>query len=309
MLGALLPTVAAADPHPMASGATPAPTTEAQVAMTAETLTITIGQRDAAVTAAVTLANPGPPTSLVVGFPCAFGDAAGQIDVPCKVPLAITVDGKRIRTKLARTDKRTGHWLWTMKLAAAATVPVVVAYRAPLINDRYSVPATGMGLFTYRLTTGARWAGPIGKLRITVDHTQDPLLFISPAGYQREAGRITWTLDDHEPTEEVVLVPHPIAASQLRRVIGGATTAEARKRLAAGDYKKADIEAVIAELDGPRRRADPRAQGATDEPWGGDWLTLITRLGGVPAPTQARVAGVVAESRKLLEELAARAKR
>ncbi|MBK9032187.1 MAG: hypothetical protein IPL61_12860 [Myxococcales bacterium] len=50
----------AADPHPMSSRATPAPTTDAQVAMTAETLAIAIDQRAASVKATVTLANQGP---------------------------------------------------------------------------------------------------------------------------------------------------------------------------------------------------------------------------------------------------------
>jgi len=290
------PAVAVADPHPMSSGAAPEPTTDAQVAMTAETLAIALELRAATVNAAVTLVNQGPSTTLVVGFPCATGDDAGQIDVPCKVPLAVTVDGKPVRLTRDKAGKQQSHWVWKMKLADAETVELVVKYRAPLINDRYSVPAYGMGLFTYRLTTGARWAGPIGKLRITLDHMQDALLFVSPAGYRREAGRITWSFDDYEPTEEVIILPHPGAAGRLAQAIGGKTAAELRRRLDAGDYKKADVVQAIELMKDPR-------------PWGEEWPKTISPLGGVPVPPKDAIAAVTAESIKLLEEVAARAKR
>lgn len=293
----LWPSVAFADPHPMSSGAVPAPTTDTQVAMTKELLTITLDPRTAQVAAAVTLENHGPATTLTVGFPCASGDDAGQIDVPCTVPLGVRARGKRLRTTAQRTGKRQTHWVWPMQLAADETVDLVVTYRAPLLNDRYRIPAHGMGLFTYRLTTGARWAGPIGKLRITVQHMQEPLLFISPAGYQREPGRITWALDDHEPTEEVVLMPHPIAAARLAQAIGGKTAAAYRRRLEAGDYRKADLDAAIRLL-----------KDASGE-WRDGWPTTISPLGGVPVPSKARIDAVIAESLQLLEQLAARAKR
>jgi hypothetical protein len=145
---ALRTAIAAADPSPMSSGAIPAPTTETQVAMTAETLAIRVGLREAAVRAEITLANRGPATSLVVGFPCATGDKAGRIDVPCAVPLAVTVGGKRVRAALRKAATGPSHQVWTMALAEAAQVELVVAYRAPLINPNYRVPAFGMGLFT-----------------------------------------------------------------------------------------------------------------------------------------------------------------
>jgi hypothetical protein len=285
---------AAADPHPMASGATPAPTTDSQVAMTEETLHIAMDLRTASVTAAVTLENRGPATRLVVGFPCAVGEDAGAIDVPCKLPLAVTIDGKRQRASKKKTSRTTHHWTWPMKLAAGQKVALVVTYRAPLINDRYKVPAMGMGLFTYRLTTGARWAGPIGSLRITVDLLHDALLYVAPAGYTRAPGRITWTLTDHEPTEEVIIIPHPMAGGRLVGGAGGA--ARARERLAAGDYPKADVEAAIAALRDDERRTR-------------DWLPLISRVAGLAAPPPERADAVVRESIALLEQLAARAKR
>jgi hypothetical protein len=290
-----LTAAAAADPHPMSSGANPAPTTDAQVAMTAETLTIDIGLHKAAVKAVITLENQGAATKLVVGFPCAKGEDAGQIDVPCKVPLAVTVRGKKV--KVAKKKSKAGtHWQWPLKLAANEKVELVVSYKAPLVNDRYGTPAFGMGLFTYRLTTGARWAGPIGKLDITVEHMHDGLIYVSPAGYTREPGRLTWSLTDHEPTEEVVIMPSPMAGNMLAGAIGGKSSAEAREKIAAGDYEKQDVEQAIKDM---------KDKGGMME----EWPAMISRLGGVPAPAPERVDAVVAESIKLLEAMAAKAKR
>ncbi len=284
----LVPAVAAADPHPMASGASPAPAAATDVALTQEHLTIAIDLRDANVTAAITLVNKGAATTLDVGFPCSTGDSAGQIDVPCKVPLTVTIDKKPVRTTKDRS-----HWVWKMKLAANESVDLVVSYKAPLINPRYDVPIEGMGLFTYRLTTGAQWAGPIEKLAIEVDHANDALLFVSPAGYKREPGRITWTLENVEPTEELIIMPAPDA--DVLGAFSGKTVADKRKQLAAGDYKKAAIERSIERL----------TQGDS----GGDrWLAIISKLGGVPAPTMQQVKAATAESIKVLQTIAAAAK-
>jgi hypothetical protein len=288
---------AAADPHPMASGATPAPITDSQVAMVAETLTIDIGLRHATVNAAVTLENSGAATKLVVGFPCSKGDEAGQIDVSCKAALAITANGKKLRASKSKPSKKGAFWMWTMKLGAGEKVDLVVKYKAPLLNDRYSVPAFGMGIFTYRLTTGARWAGSIGKLNITVNHMHDVLLFVSPAGYKREPGRITWALENHEPTEEVVVIPEPMMGNFLAGDLGAKTAADARKKLDAGDYKKADVEKALKFLRDNKRDYTK------------EWLPIISPLGGIPVPTKERVDAVIAESIKLLEGLASRAKR
>lgn len=294
LLAVLVPTLAAADPHPMSSGANPAPTTDAQVAMKAETLTIDIGTTTAAVKAVITLENQGAATKMVVGFPCAQGEDAGQVDVPCKIPLAVTARGKKV--KAAKKKSKAGtHWQWPLKLAANETVELVVSYRAPLMNDRYDTPAYGMGLFTYRLTTGARWAGAIGKLDITVNHLHDAMLFVSPGGYTREPGRITWSLTDHEPTEEVVIMPHPFAGNMLAGAIGGKNAAEAREKIEKGDFKKSSVDEAIKELE---------KRGEMD-----DWPAMISRLGGVPAPDAKRVEAVVAESITLLKAMAAKAKR
>ena len=284
----LVPAIAAADPHPMASGASPAPAGKTDVALTEETLTIAIGLRDASVTAAITLVNQGAATAFDVGFPCATGEDAGRIDVPCKVPLTVTVNGKAVRTTKAKS-----HRVWRMKFAANETVALVVTYKAPLINPRYTIPAAGMGLFTYRLTTGADWAGPIGKLAIEVDHLNDALMFISPAGYQRAPGKITWSLTNVEPMEEVVIMPAP--GVDTLGAFSGKTLAAKRKQLEDGDYKKTAIESSIQRLTDEQSSADR-------------WRTLITKLGSVPAPSLEQVNAATAESLELLHTIAAHAK-
>jgi hypothetical protein len=292
-----VPMVASADPHPMASGATPSPATESTVAMTAETLTIDIGLRHADVTAAVTLENPGAATKLFVGFPCSKGDDVGHVDVPCKVKLAITANGKKVKVAKTKPTKTGGFWLWQMKMAAGEKVELVVKYKAPLLNDRYDTPGFGMGIFTYRLTTGARWAGAIGKLNITVNHLTEALWFVSPSGGKREPGRITWTLDNHEPTEEVVIIPQPMLASHLATALSVNTPAQARAKLDAGDYKKADIEKAITAMKEDVKRGTER------------WLKIISPLGGVGVPAQERVDATIGDSIRLLEAIALKAKR
>ncbi|MBK9032188.1 MAG: hypothetical protein IPL61_12865 [Myxococcales bacterium] len=216
--------------------------------------------------------------------------------MPCKIPLTVTVGGKRVKVTKRKTSATVRHWTWPIKLAAGASVDVVVSYRAPLVNDRYRVPAYGMGLFTYRLTTGARWAGPIGTLRITVDHMHDALLFVAPAGGTRTPGRITWQLDGVEPTEEVILIPHPMAGNRLAQQLGGKTAAEAGARIAAGDYARADVEAAIAALRDSDRELD-------------DWLPTITSVAGLATPPKDRARATIAASIAVLEQLAAGAKR
>lgn len=72
--------------------------------------------------------------------------------------------------------------------------------------------------------------------------------------------------------------------------------AQARARLAAGDYAKADVEAAITEL----RREGDRLDS---------WLPTISRVAGLATPPRARAEAAIAESIELLEQLAARAKR
>lgn len=297
-----LPSLALADPHPMSSGASPAPTTDTQIAMSKETLSISMELTYAQVNAAVTLDNHGPAARLQVGFPCSVGELAGAIDVPCKTPLTVTQNGKKVTAKKKKTSKTQWHWVWPLALGEGAKAELVVSYRAPLLNDRYSLPADGMGAFTYRLTTGARWAGPISSLDITLDLHHDALLYVSPPGYTREPGRITWHLTDHEPVKEVVVFPHPTAGGRLLHSLfsperrGKLPPGAARARLAAGDYARADVEATIAQL------RDPRG-------WGPEWLEIISRVTGVPAPSEAESRACVAESIAVLEKLAANAKR
>jgi hypothetical protein len=292
----VLSRAAFADPHPMSSGATPAPTTDANVAMVAETLAIDIGLRAASVRAAVALENKGEATTLVVGFPCAVGEDAGAIDPPCKVPLAVTANGKKVKvaTKKAKTGS---HWTWPMKLAAGEKVELVVSYKAPLVNERYSVPASGMGLFAYRLTTGARWAGPIGTLDITVDHMHDALLYVSPAGGKREPGRITWQLKDHEPTEEVLLIPWPRIGMGVASRAGAKSSAELREKIAAGDIEKAKLDEIVKDMteEGPRMAKE--------------WLPTIARVSRVPLPAKERVDATIKESIELVKAMAASAKK
>src|SRR5262249_6050530 len=138
--------------------------------------------------------------------------------------------------------------------------------------------------------------GPIKKLSITLNHMQEGLIFVSPPGYKREPGRLTWTLTDYEPTEEIIVMPQPGPSLYFATRIGAKTAAEARAKLLAGDFEKAYIDAIIDEIHRGDKYVD-------------DWLKTITRLGGVPAPTKERATAVMAETEKFLLELKKQAKR
>ncbi|HEV8321617.1 MAG TPA: hypothetical protein VG389_08395 [Myxococcota bacterium] len=292
-----------ADPHPMAGGAHPAPSTDVAVGIAREVLSVTVGPKTAAVDALLVLENHGAPTKLMVGFPCDAGPEPGAAGVPCKTKITVTADGKPIAAKVRKTSAKEWHWVWPMAFGAAARVALAVRYDAPLINPRYEVPVEGMGLFHYRLTTGARWAGPIGELEITVNTPFDALIWISPGGYVREPGRLTWRLKDVEPAEDLVFAPAVPVAAWEYAALGGGSIAEVRARRDAGDFEKKAMLALVERLKedfGEHAEAERIVVG---------YLGVIARMSGLPLPAPERLRATALESARVLESLALRAAR
>jgi hypothetical protein len=137
-----------------------------------------------------------------------------------------------------------------------------------------------MGLFYYVLRTGARWAGPIGELEMTVTLPFDALAWISPAGYTRAPGRITWRLKDHEPVDDLVLIGHlPTMHEQVQA--GG----DKEKMLAlAARLKKEGGAAVFHDISG--------------------YLGIISDMANQPPPDVREVSKTALESAAILEGLA-----
>ena len=159
---------AAADPQPMSAGDLPQPIEETQIAIAREDLLIDVGAKHAEVRATLRLENRGGDAKITVGFPCDTTEYAGAHGLECKTRIAVAADGKKLAARLKKTSKTRKHWIWPMRFAAGQTVTLVVSYRTRLINDRYPIPAHGMGTLYYRLATGAHWAGPIGELHMEV---------------------------------------------------------------------------------------------------------------------------------------------
>jgi hypothetical protein len=144
-----------------------------------------------------------------VGFPCEQGSDPKVAGLTCGTPIEVRIDGKRVRVK---RDK--SFYLWPMKFPAAQKVKLEVRYTTPLVNARYQPPLYGMGTLYYRLSTGARWQGPIGELNIAVSLPTDALIHIAPAGYTREKGRIVWKLTAYEPVEDLAILLHPMVVAR-----------------------------------------------------------------------------------------------
>jgi hypothetical protein len=207
--------VAAADPHPMAAGQQLTPAAAADpldVAIAREKLTMKVLLDRVDVRAELVMQNRADVARVLdVGFPCDAGrrePSTSRLD--CKTRVAIKIAGKKVGINLRRQrGKSEGDWTFAMRFAPKEEVLLVVEYSSKLVNDRYGVPFFGMSSITYRLTTGAQWAGPIGVLDMIAEIPVDTVTDIGPPGYTRAARRITWHLENHTPTEDVAITFAP----------------------------------------------------------------------------------------------------
>lgn len=196
---------------PVAAGANPRPLDSDQVALSSEVLRLELGFRTLQVQAELVLKNQGPATKLTVGFPCLEGGGDDVAGLDCRTPLEVRVQGVKQRPRLQQpAPTGSGYWTWSMELQAGEEQTVEVRYTTRLHNDRYPTPLAGLGAIYYRLVTGARWAGPIGKLEIDVALPVETVLHVAPAGYTRTPGHIHWSLTSYEPREDVVVSLHPL---------------------------------------------------------------------------------------------------
>jgi hypothetical protein len=254
--------VAAADPAPMSAGGQPTPSTSGTVRLAREELTIDVDLKAAAVRALLFLENAGAAQALTLGFPC--GDAA----LSCRAKVTVTLDGKR-----ASVRRKGKYFLWPMKIAAGGKVAVEVRYRSPLVNGRYETPYYGMGALTYKLTTGAAWAGPIGELIMTVRVPTNAVLYVNPAGAVRTSGTVSWNLKDVEPQGDLAL----FFDGRLLNMRGETPAQRAELARELRENLKEHVE----------------------------WTDLLHRITGktmtLPAPTEEGVRATTEESAKLVE--------
>lgn len=258
---------AGADPMPMSAGLLPGPLGKTEIRIAREDLDIELTRKESIVSAKIDLENPGAGARLQVGFPCEK-ELDGIASLACQTPIAVTVDGKPLKTR--RAGKA---WVWPMRFAAGQHVALEVRYRAPLRNERYDDPFSGMGALHYRLVTGAAWAGPIGELHMRVRLPTEAAVWITPSGFTRERGVVSWDLKDVEPSGDLAIFFAP------RLVARKAQTPEQRGALAK------ELRAGLPELTS----------------WASTLHAVTRKELALPAPTEQQVRETVEASAKLLE--------
>jgi hypothetical protein len=166
--------------------------------------------------------NEGKATQVTMAFPETY-----EMKVGASVGNFRTwVDGKRVavkRKEISRGDPKaaepmdeTGKAVWLKKVSFAAnqTLNVRVAY-----NGGMSGTTSGDRTFTYELTTGATWKGPIGLCKIAVTWPKQiiehlpantelcaPYLELAPARWQYLPGRCAVAiLENWKPKDDLAI--------------------------------------------------------------------------------------------------------
>ena len=191
------------------------------------------------VQATFVLENTGADAAFPVGFPLSYADELKDF--------AATVDGVAAASTLEpdRAGRLPSFWrVWPMRFPAGARITLQIAYavvpRTTQCHVRGSwsqswvrrvadAPGWDARLATgYVLTSGAPWHGPIGAatvtLRLADSLALEHLRTVSPPPAKIDAGCVTWTFTDVEPTSDIhvdVSPTLPLAAetAAVRRAV------------------------------------------------------------------------------------------
>ena len=243
-----------ADPAPLMGGENPRPFEETDIVLEKETLFVDIGWDKAIIDVELTLHNTGKEKEIQVGFPC-DKDVYGLINLPCKSPLKVIMDGKKVAVK---KNNVTRDFTWSIRFKQDESKIVKIQYQVKVINERYDPePFMGIFKFSYRLITGAYWAGPIGELEMTVKYPTDVITYIQPDGYERQSKHLTWHLKDYEPWEDLEVYFHPMLNGRYIHSFnikgkGKARLKDFEKAEAACKVKADELKRVIEQLKEPQ---------------------------------------------------------
>ncbi|HUV04424.1 MAG TPA: stalk domain-containing protein [Armatimonadota bacterium] len=155
--------------------------------------------------------NEGPATTVKIGFPEKAWGEVGPIRRSDFSGFKSWVDGKRVSTRFVPSRKPPKEAsqefeAWHVKdvgFGAGQTRLIVNEYTCPLGRD-----SGGNRFFSYTLRSGKTWKGKIGEAIITVDASEVSSYYKvsppeSPKPYVLRGSRITWTLRDFEPDEDI----------------------------------------------------------------------------------------------------------
>ena len=247
-----------ADPAPLMGGENLRPFEETNVILEKETLFADIGWYKTIIDVELTLHNNGKEKEMQVGFPC-DQDFMGIINLPCKTPLQVTMDGKKVAVKKSKVppESKQKYFTWFIRFEQDERKIVKIQYQVKVINERYSQPFFGIFKFSYHLATGGYWAGPIGELNMTVKYPTDVITYIQPDGYERQSKHLTWHLKDYEPWEDLEVYFHPMLNGRYIHSFnikgkGKARLKDFEKAEAACKVKADELKRVIEQLKEPQ---------------------------------------------------------
>jgi hypothetical protein len=163
---------------------------------------VTVDYAKAAVTTEFVFENPGPTTTVTMGFP---EEGWGDIGEPGRSwfrSFKSWVDGKEVKTELwpDASDDGTYKFWWTKEVGFPAG-------RERRVRNDYTTRHGGnveqVEWLTYVLRTGAPWAGTIGRAKVVFDVSGIPdgtVMSAHPMYHRRSGDLLVWEWHDFEPT-------------------------------------------------------------------------------------------------------------
>jgi hypothetical protein len=217
-----------------------------RVQMAAEQVDIEVlelgGRCVARVRAWFDLYNPGPATSMLVGFPGMVGrdNYSGLMYFhPVMESFRAWTEDVSFVPHEEKVQDQSHHlttwYVWEMDFPSEQTVRSYVSYDL-VLSDRLDRPdqrwvhfASRTILVEYILSTGAYWDGNIGQADIAISSPQGALTDAWPEGADALPRRVSWHLRDFKPTQNIVVLyvtealHAPVAAAE-RAIENGTAT-------------------------------------------------------------------------------------
>ena len=221
ILSAAGPAMADVAPEPE-YGQSLAPRKPCKVELVEEHVRVTMKKDSADVSAVFLLQNTGPSTEFEVGFPDTampkvWGGAnkAPTMGSPKLRNLRVWVSGSKCSTTYVPAKDEKGKWkflgwtVWKMSFGENWSRKVRVEYSVDYVPP-YGGTLMRTETFTYILTTGTGWKGPIGKAVIDIELAQElprsRIKEMKPEGAEETLRGWRWTMHNFEPKEDIEIV-------------------------------------------------------------------------------------------------------
>jgi len=183
------------------------PKAATSIRMESERVEIDLYNDSSVVTCVFYMRNLGEPEKLQIGFPDMRFYHFSMEKHQNGERFAVKENGKTIAFTSASggavgssSPGEKDWYLWSSEFEQEESKTIEVQYSLPC-GMRYN---SNERFFTYLLSTGAGWAGTIGKAEIIVnlkDIEQDSVLSQTPANCEISGKQLSWTFMDLEPTE------------------------------------------------------------------------------------------------------------